>query len=121
MGEPITVNEAKTRYWRLQRQSDLAQSVLKDLIRADLASGKKPKDLAAELKMSEQFIKEAAKEQPYGDEAFTYALPDGSYVRRWFSTDIDAMTWYAARATDLGFDRELGPFETMDEAIAAVS
>lgn len=70
--------------------------------------------------MSEQFIKDAAREQPHEDDAFTYALPDGSYVRRWFSTDVDAMTWYGARATEAGFDREQGPFASMEEAIAAL-
>lgn len=116
----ISVNDAKVRYWRLQRQSDLALAVLKDLIRARVLDGVEPSEIAAELKLSEQFIKDAVKEAPHGDDAFTYALPDGSYVRRWFSQDLQAMTWYGARAVDLGFGAELGPFSTMDEAIAAL-
>lgn len=116
----ISVNDAKLRYWRLQRQSDLALAVLKDLIRTRVSEGVEPATIATELKLSEQFIKDAVKEVPHGDDAFTYALPDGSYVRRWFSQDHDAMTWYGARAVELGFSQELGPFDTMEEAIAAV-
>lgn len=120
MGKAISVNDAKSRYWRMQRQSDLALAVLKDLIRADVAAGRDPKDLAIELKLADQFIKDAVKEHPVGDEAFTFALPDGSYVRRWFSIDTDAMTWYCAQALDVGFDRELGPFMTREDAVAAL-
>lgn len=120
MRDPISVSEAKARYWHLQRQSDLAQAVLKDLIRAEIDAGVDAKTLAGELKLTEQFIKDAVRERPHGDDAFTYALPDGSYVRRWFSTDTNAMTWYGARALDAGFDREVGPFASMDAAVAAL-
>lgn len=116
----ISVNDAKLRYWRLQRQSDLALAVLRDLIRARVGEGVEPATLAGELKLSEQFIKDAVKDVPHGDDAFTYALPDGSYVRRWYSQDHQAMTWYGARAVDLGFAEEIGPFTSMEEAIAAL-
>lgn len=116
----ISVNDAKLRYWRLQRQSDLALSVLRDLIRARISEGVEPATLATELKLSEQFIKDAVKDVPHGDDAFTYAMPDGSYIRRWYSQDHHAMTWYGARAGDLGFGDEIGPFATMEEAIAAL-
>lgn len=116
----ISVNDAKLRYWRLQRQSDLALAVLRDLIRARIGEGVEAATLAAELKLSEQFVKDAVKDAPHGDDAFTFALPDGSYVRRWFSQDHQAMTWYGARAGDLGFAAEVGPFATMEEAVAAL-
>lgn len=120
MRDPISISEAKARYWQLQRQSDLAQAVLKDLIRSEIDGGVDATKLAGELKLTEQFIKDAVKERPNGDDAFTYALPDGSYVRRWFSTDTNSMTWYAARALAVGFDREVGPFASMGAAVAAL-
>lgn len=120
MDAEITLQQAKLRYWQLQRQSDLALSVLKDRIRVEVANGQVPADIVAELHMSEQVIKEALKDAPRGTDAFTYSLPDGSYVRRWFSLDVNAFTWYCARALEVGFGRELGPYETMDDAIAAL-
>lgn len=116
----ISVNDAKLRYWRLQRQSDLALAVLRDLIRERVGDGADPGTLAGELKLSEQFIKDAIKDVPHGDDAFTFALSDGSYVRRWFSQDHQAMTWYGARAIDLGFSDEIGPFTSKEEAVAAL-
>lgn len=120
MGVPISITEAKARYWQLQRQSDLAQAVLKDLIRSAVDAGGDIQRIAGEVSLTAQFVKDAVTERPHDDEAFTFALPDGSYVRRWFSTDTDAMTWYAARALPIGFDREIGPFPTMDAAVAAL-
>lgn len=116
----ITLSQAKARYWALQRQSDLALAVLKDLVRVQAAAGRSAADLAADLAISERVVTQALRESDRGDDAFTYSLPDGSYVRRWYSAELAAMTWFAGQARDLGFAPEIGPFATMEEAIAAL-